>query len=67
MVRFHDPAGFPFATLPVEQFTAAWRTDSLVYGESVHVAPRFRSGPGEVTAIEAIRASASTWVSWLRG
>lgn len=66
MVRFHDPAGFPLATLPVETFTAAWRTDSLLYGKS-YTSRRSFVRTQEVTAVEAIRASASVWVSWLRG
>jgi hypothetical protein len=26
VVHFHDPHGFPFATLPVDEFTAAWES-----------------------------------------
>jgi hypothetical protein len=66
LVQFHDPAGFPFATLPVEQFTAAWRTDSLVYGES-YTSRRGFVQTREVTAAEAVRASLPVWVAWLRG
>ena len=66
LVRFHDPAGFPFATLPVEQFTAAWRTDSLVYGESYTSRRRFKR-VREVTAAQAIRDSVPAAIAWLRG
>ncbi|WP_020671462.1 hypothetical protein [Amycolatopsis nigrescens] len=31
LVRFHDPHGHPFATLPTDAFAAAWRTDSIGY------------------------------------
>ncbi|WP_158894952.1 hypothetical protein [Amycolatopsis anabasis] len=31
LVRFHDPHGHPHATLPVEEFAAAWRTDAIGY------------------------------------
>ncbi|HEX2144059.1 MAG TPA: hypothetical protein VHG10_06090 [Glycomyces sp.] len=66
MVRFHDPAGFPFATLPVEQFLAAWRTDSLLYGES-YTSRRAFDRRREIAAAEAIRTSLPVWISWLRG
>ncbi|WP_028933719.1 hypothetical protein [Pseudonocardia spinosispora] len=31
VVRFHDPQGFPFATLPVGNFLDAWRAESVGY------------------------------------
>jgi hypothetical protein len=31
VVHFHDPHGFPFATLPVDEFTAAWQSVSFEY------------------------------------
>jgi hypothetical protein len=31
VVHFHDPHGFPFATLPFDEFTAAWGSMSFVY------------------------------------
>lgn len=31
-VRFHDPGGFPFATLPLSQFLEAWRAERIDYG-----------------------------------
>lgn len=30
-VHFHDPHGFPFATLPVDEFTAAWESVTFEY------------------------------------
>lgn len=30
-VRYHDPHGFPHATLPVAAFLAAWRADTIGY------------------------------------
>src|SRR5512139_1561085 len=30
-VRFHDPHGFPYATLPTPAFLAAWRADTIGY------------------------------------
>jgi hypothetical protein len=31
VVRFHDPHGHPYATLPTDDFIAAWRADSIGY------------------------------------
>jgi len=36
-VRFHDPAGFPFATLPLEQFLQAWRAERVDYPDEPYV------------------------------
>ena len=33
-VEMHDPHGHPYATLPLHEFMAAWKTDSLDYGKS---------------------------------
>jgi hypothetical protein len=66
MVRFHDPAGHPFATLPVEQFVAAWRTDTLPYGES-YTARRSFTRVRDVSAVQAVREAIPTAVMWLRG
>jgi hypothetical protein len=66
LVRFHDPAGYPFATLPIEQFVDAWRTESLLYGESFTSRRSFER-VREVTAVQAIRESIPAAVGWLRG
>ncbi|MCD0446920.1 hypothetical protein LO763_25190 [Glycomyces sp. A-F 0318] len=66
LVRFHDPAGFPFATVPVGQFLEAWRTDTLLYGES-YTSRRGFVRVREAAAVEAVRASAPAWTAWLRG
>jgi hypothetical protein len=31
VVRFHDPHGHPYATVPAVEFAAAWRADSIGY------------------------------------
>jgi hypothetical protein len=66
LVRFHDPAGYPLATLPIEQFVAAWRTDTLLYGESFTSRRAFKR-IREVTAAQSIRESIPAAVAWLRG
>jgi hypothetical protein len=66
LVRFHDPAGYPFATLPIEQFVAAWRTETLPYGESFTSRRSFKRVRA-VTAVQAIRESIPAAIAWLRG
>ncbi|ATY62473.1 RADC family [Cordyceps militaris] len=41
-VEMHDPHGFPYATLPLQEFMAAWKTDSLGYGKSYTMRVDFR-------------------------
>jgi hypothetical protein len=36
-VRFHEPGGFPFATLPLEQFLLAWRAERVGYPDAPYV------------------------------
>ncbi|GAA2265322.1 hypothetical protein GCM10009853_018340 [Glycomyces scopariae] len=66
LVRFHDPKGYPFASLPLAQFLTAWRTDSLVYGESFNSRRAFER-TAEVTAAQAIRSQLGVFAQWLRG
>lgn len=57
VVRFHDPHGHPFATLPVEHFLSAWESNSFCYpAEPFTMRSRFRrSRPVDVE--EALRRS----------
>jgi hypothetical protein len=32
-VRVHDPAGYPYARLPLDDFMRAWRADQVTYGQ----------------------------------
>ncbi|THV39506.1 hypothetical protein [Glycomyces buryatensis] len=66
MVRFHDPAGFPFATLPIGQFLDAWRTDSLDYGESYTARTAFAKAE-EIDAATAIESTIPAAIAWLTG
>ncbi|KAM3455466.1 hypothetical protein NHJ6243_008536 [Beauveria neobassiana] len=42
IVEMHDPHGYPYATLPVQEFMAAWKTDSLGYGKSYTMRTDFK-------------------------
>ncbi|WP_026922567.1 hypothetical protein [Glycomyces arizonensis] len=66
MVRFHDPAGHPFATLPVERFLDAWRTDTLGYGESYTARTGFAKAR-EVEVADAVERTIGAAVAWLTG
>ncbi|OAA60788.1 RADC family protein [Cordyceps fumosorosea ARSEF 2679] len=41
-VEMHDPHGYPYATLPLQEFMAAWKTDSLGYGKSYTMRTDFK-------------------------
>ncbi|MEU4163550.1 hypothetical protein [Actinoplanes sp. NPDC026670] len=67
LVRFHDPHGFPYATLPVPDFLAAWRADTIGYRGRPYT---MRSGFDRVCVVspeEALRAALPGAVAWLRG
>ncbi|MFE2146270.1 hypothetical protein ACFXA3_31850 [Streptomyces sp. NPDC059456] len=66
-VRFHDPHGFPHATLPVEAFLAAWEAKSVGYVDAPYVLRTGFVRAYEVTAAEALRASLPEAVRWLTG
>jgi hypothetical protein len=57
VVHFHDPHGFPYATLPVDEFTAAWESVTLEYPAEPFT---MRSGLRRVRHVavtDALRAS----------
>jgi hypothetical protein len=67
VIRFHDPQGFPYATLPVRDFLAAWRADTIPYKATPYT---MRSGfrrVRDVTVDAALRAALPGAVTWLRG
>ncbi|TQW00782.1 RADC family protein [Cordyceps javanica] len=55
-VTIHDPHGYPYATLPLQEFMAAWKTDSLGYGKSYTMRTDFRQVE-VLTEEEVIRRS----------
>lgn len=64
-VRFHDPHGHPFATLPLDDFLAAWRTDSIGYpAEPFTMRTGFRS-VRRVDPLAALRGSLDAAGRWL--
>jgi hypothetical protein len=56
VIHFHDPHGFPFATLPVDEFAAAWEPVSFEYpAEPFTMRTGFRR-VREVAVADALRA-----------
>lgn len=65
LVRFHDPHGYPYATMPMQAFMLAWRADSISYAE---VQYRMWSGfqrRRDVAAADAVQACLPAAVAWL--
>jgi hypothetical protein len=57
VVHFHDPHGFPYATLPVDEFTAAWESVTFEYSaEPFTMRSGFRR-VRDVAVADALRAS----------
>jgi hypothetical protein len=68
LIRFHDPQGFPYATLPAGDFLAAWRAATIIPYKATPYTMRsdFRR-VRDVTAEAALRAAMPGAVAWLRG
>lgn len=67
MVRFHDPDGYPYATMPAKALAAAWRGDSIAYADAEFtMRTAFRRVRG-VAPLDALRASLPRAVAWLDG
>ncbi len=57
VVHFHDPHGFPHATLPVDEFTAAWESVTFEYpAEPFTMRSGFRR-VREAAVVDALRTS----------
>jgi len=63
-VRMHDPQGYPFASLPVDDFLIAWRAETIDYGAPFTMRTTFRH-VREVREDDVIRASLRNGVQWL--
>jgi hypothetical protein len=67
IVLMHDPEGHPFATLPVAEFMAAWRGESVEYFSEGYGMRRAFRRVRVVDPVEALRASVPDAVRWLAG
>ena len=67
LVRFHDPHGHPYATLPAQAFAAAWRGDSIGYPHAEYTMRTGFRRAREIGALGALRASVPAAITWLTG
>ncbi|CDZ29915.1 hypothetical protein NOJ05_01825 [Neorhizobium galegae] len=63
-VRMHDPHGFPFSTLPLDDFLTAWRAETIDYGDPYTMRTHFRR-VRVVREDDVIRASLPAALRWL--
>ncbi|MFB9907659.1 hypothetical protein [Allokutzneria oryzae] len=63
-VLMHDPQGHPYVSLPLNDFMAAWRADTVSYGTSYTMRTGF-TRIVEVSEVDAIRASIPAAIAWL--
>ncbi|MFF5216184.1 hypothetical protein [Micromonospora sp. NPDC000442] len=68
LVRFHDPHGCPYATLPTQDFLAAWRADTITFYRAEPYTMRGDFQQARViTTDAALRTALPGAVAWLRG
>ncbi len=64
-VVFHDPDGFPYATLPIPQFLEAWRADEITSVEGSYILRTNFERHHHVSVEDALRASLPYARDWL--
>jgi len=64
-VVFHDPDGFPYATLPIAQFLEAWRADEVTSVEGSYILRTDFDRRRQVSVEDALRASLPYARDWL--
>ena len=67
LVRFHDPHGHPFATLPAAEFAAAWRGETIEYTDAEYTMRSDFRRVHEVDPLDALWAALPDAVRWLDG
>lgn len=67
LIRFHDPQGFPYATLPARDFLAAWRAETIPYQATPYTMRSDFRRIRDITCEAALRAALPGAVAWLRG
>lgn len=67
MVRFHDPDGYPYATISAKEFATAWRGDSIGYANAEYTMRTAFRRVRDIAPLDALRASLPRAVAWLDG
>ncbi|MET8830923.1 hypothetical protein ABZX40_29245 [Streptomyces sp. NPDC004610] len=65
-VVFHDPEGFPFATLPLPAFVAAWNSREVHFARPFTLRSEFRR-VRHVDVLDAVRNSLQAARRWISG
>lgn len=63
-VLMHDPQGYPYTSLPLNDFMVAWRAETISYGSPYTMRIGFRQIE-KVSDIDAIKASVPAAIRWL--
>ncbi|MEV4413775.1 hypothetical protein [Catellatospora sp. NPDC049609] len=63
-VLMHDPHGYPYAQVPIGDFTAAWRADTVSYGEAFTMRTDFVK-TADVADADAIRSIIPAAIGYL--
>lgn len=63
-VLMHDPQGYPYASLPVGDFMAAWSAKTLIYGTPYTMRTGFKR-VANVSEINTIKESIPAAIRWL--
>jgi hypothetical protein len=63
-VLMHDPEGYPYVCLPLDDFMASWRAETINYGEDYTMRTGF-SRLVEVSDVDVIMASIPGAIRWL--
>jgi hypothetical protein len=66
-VRFHDPHGHPHATLPVADFAAAWRADTVGYTDAPFIMRAGFRQERETNVLDALHSALPAADAWLAG
>ena len=67
LIQFHDPHGCPYATLPAQDFLAAWRADTIAYETTPYTMRSDFRQLRNVTTEAALRTALPRAAAWLRG
>ncbi|ALG10111.1 cysteine peptidase family C39 domain-containing protein [Kibdelosporangium phytohabitans] len=67
VVLLHDPHGHPYATLPVDQFVAAWEGKAVSYNAEPFVLRSTFVRDRVVSEVDALWASVPQAIHWLDG
>ncbi|GIF47721.1 hypothetical protein DFJ67_6611 [Asanoa ferruginea] len=63
-VLVHDPHGYPYAEVPVEDFLLAWRAETVSYGQPYTMRTDFVK-VADVADADAIRSTIPAAIAWL--